>query len=79
MASGRAELKLYRLPLARWCATQPDLVRFRGECLLYRAEVLQLRGNWSDAARDAQDACALLMSRPAAGAASPSRGCRCFV
>ena len=55
--------------LARWCATQPDLVRFRGECLLYRAEVLQLRGNWSDAARDAQDACELLMSRPAVGAA----------
>jgi ATP/maltotriose-dependent transcriptional regulator MalT len=55
--------------LARWCATQPDLVRYRGECLLYRAEVLQLRGHWSDAARDAQDACELLMSRPAAGAA----------
>ena len=55
--------------LARWCATQPDLVRYRGECLLYRAEILQLRGNWSDAARDAQDACALLMSRPMAGAA----------
>jgi ATP/maltotriose-dependent transcriptional regulator MalT len=55
--------------LARWCATQPDLVRYRGECLIYRAEVQQLRGNWSDAARDAQDACALLMSRPAVGAA----------
>jgi DNA-binding CsgD family transcriptional regulator len=55
--------------LARWCATQPDLVRYRGECLLYRAEVLQLRGDWDGAARDAQDACALLMSRPAVGAA----------
>src|SRR4029450_847330 len=55
--------------LTQWCATQPGLVRYRGECLLYRAEVLQLHGNWSDAARDAQDACALLMSRPAAGAA----------
>jgi hypothetical protein len=40
--------------LARWCATQPDLVRYRGECLLYRAEVLQLRGKWDEAARDAQ-------------------------
>jgi DNA-binding CsgD family transcriptional regulator len=55
--------------LGRWCATQPDLVRYRGECLLYRAEVLQLRGKWDEAARDAQDACKLLMSRPAAGAA----------
>jgi DNA-binding CsgD family transcriptional regulator/tetratricopeptide (TPR) repeat protein len=55
--------------LARWCAAQPDLVRYRGECLLYRAEVLQMRGKWDEAARDAQDACELLMSRPAAGAA----------
>jgi DNA-binding CsgD family transcriptional regulator len=55
--------------LSKWCATQPDLVRYRGECLQYRAEVLQLRGQWNDAARDALSACELLMSRPAAGAA----------
>jgi DNA-binding CsgD family transcriptional regulator len=55
--------------LAQWCATQPDLVRYRGECLLYRAEVMQLRGQWDDAARDARDACELLLSRPAAGSA----------
>jgi DNA-binding CsgD family transcriptional regulator/tetratricopeptide (TPR) repeat protein len=55
--------------LARWCATQADLVRYRGECLLYRAEVLQMRGKWDEAARDAQDACELLTSRPAGGAA----------
>jgi DNA-binding CsgD family transcriptional regulator len=55
--------------LAQWCATQPDLVRYRGECLQYRAEVLQLRGQWNDAARDALGACELLMSRPMAGAA----------
>jgi DNA-binding CsgD family transcriptional regulator/tetratricopeptide (TPR) repeat protein len=58
--------------LAQWCAGQPDLVRYRGECLLYRAEVMQLRGNWDDAAQDAHDACGLLTSgegRPMAGAA----------
>jgi DNA-binding CsgD family transcriptional regulator len=60
--------------LARWCATQPDLVRYRGECLQYRAEVLQLRGRWNEAARDAQSACDLLISRPAAGAAFYRRG-----
>ena len=59
----------WTLSLAEWCGAQPDLVRYRGECLLYRAEVMQLRGNWDDAARDAQDACELLASRPAAGAA----------
>jgi DNA-binding CsgD family transcriptional regulator len=60
--------------LAQWCATQPDLVRYRGECLHYRAEVLQLRGRWEEAAHDARDACALLISRPAAGAAFYRRG-----
>jgi DNA-binding CsgD family transcriptional regulator len=55
--------------LAQWCAAQPGLVRYRGECLLYRAEVLQLRGKWGEAAHDAQHACELLMSRPVAGAA----------
>jgi DNA-binding CsgD family transcriptional regulator/tetratricopeptide (TPR) repeat protein len=55
--------------LARWCAAQPDLVRYRGECLLYRAEVMQARGQWDEAAQDAQAACDLLQSRPAAGAA----------
>jgi ATP/maltotriose-dependent transcriptional regulator MalT len=58
--------------LAQWCAGQPGLVRYRGECLLYRAEVMQLRGNWDHAAQDAHDACGLLTSgegRPMAGAA----------
>jgi DNA-binding CsgD family transcriptional regulator len=59
----------WTMSLAEWCAAQPDLVRYRGECLLYRAEVMQLRGKWNDAAQDAQDACDLLASRPAAGAA----------
>jgi ATP/maltotriose-dependent transcriptional regulator MalT len=59
----------WTMSLARWCASQPDLVRYRGECLLYRAEVMQLRGKWDEAVRDAQDACELLSSRPAAGAA----------
>jgi DNA-binding CsgD family transcriptional regulator len=58
--------------LSRWCATQPDLVRYRGECRSYRAEVLQLRGKWHDAEADVQEACALLttgLGRAAAGAA----------
>jgi hypothetical protein len=56
---------------AQWCAAQPDLVRYRGECLLYRAEVMQLRGQWSDAMRDARDASGLLTStrHPMAGVA----------
>lgn len=55
--------------LAQWCASQPDLVRYRGECLLYRAEVMQAHGRWVEAAQDARSAIELLRSRPAAGAA----------
>jgi DNA-binding CsgD family transcriptional regulator len=56
--------------LSRWCASQPDLVRYRGECLIYRAEIMQWRGNWNEAERDARTACELLTpGRGRAGAA----------
>ncbi len=58
--------------LARWCASQQDLVRYRAECLVYRAELMQWRGDWTAAEQDARDACDLLRAgrgRAAIGAA----------
>lgn len=50
--------------LERWCASQPDLVPYRGHCLVRRAELLQLRGQWAEALLQAQAAREFL-SRPA--------------
>jgi DNA-binding CsgD family transcriptional regulator len=58
--------------LERWCAEQPDLAPYRGPCMVRRAELLQLHGEWRDAVEEASRACERLSrppAHPAAGAA----------
>lgn len=42
--------------LARWCASQPDVVPFRGPCLAYRVQFLELHGAWGEAAAEVERA-----------------------
>jgi DNA-binding CsgD family transcriptional regulator len=67
---GRAQA--WTAALTRWCASQPDLVAYRGQCMVHRAEIMALRGAWRDAMEEAQRASERFLKgpdHPAAGAA----------
>lgn len=51
--------------MTTWCARQPDSLGFRGQCLIHRAELMQLNGAWSGASDEAKRARDRLMQPPA--------------
>ena len=58
--------------LTQWCESQPGMVAFRGNCLVFRAEIMQLHGQWVEAMTEAEKARDVLLRPPAqpfAGAA----------
>ena len=58
--------------MTRWRSEEPDLIPFRGRCLVYRAELMQFHGDWSSASAEvrlAEDALLRPPPEPAAGEA----------
>jgi ATP/maltotriose-dependent transcriptional regulator MalT len=58
--------------LTRWCDSQPDLIPYRGQCLVRRSEILRLHGEWQEAleeARQARDRLSQPPNQPAVGLA----------
>ncbi len=69
-----ARAREWTAALSRWCDVDADLVPYRGQCLVHRAEVLRLHGAWDEAASAADAACVRLGPAPAAGDAWYERG-----
>jgi len=67
----------WTVALTRWCERQPDLLAFTGRCLVHRAELMRLRGDWLHALEEARRAGARFeeaMNRAAAAKACYLRG-----
>jgi DNA-binding CsgD family transcriptional regulator len=50
--------------LSRWLESEPEMLPFRGNCLVYRAEVMRLHGSWADASAEAMRARELMLRPP---------------
>lgn len=55
--------------LSQWYHAQPDIVPFRGQCLVRRSQIMHLHGDWSEAQAEMQRACKILTQPPGEPAA----------
>jgi len=62
--------------LSAWCATDPSIVPYRGQCLVHRSQVLMSKGDWKQAGTEAERARAHLAAHdhPALGYALYQQG-----
>lgn len=50
--------------MTQWCESHSDLVIYNGQCLVRRAQILQLHGAWTDALDAARHACERCLDPP---------------
>ena len=62
--------------LDAWCAAQPGLVPYRGQCLVHRSEIFRAHGDWVGAMSEAESARRVLemSEHPALGLALYEQG-----
>jgi len=64
-----ARAREWTAALTRWCDARPDMVPYRGTCLVHRSQMMTLGGDWTNAAEEALRAESLLRGRSAGDAA----------
>ncbi|MEI9952980.1 MAG: LuxR C-terminal-related transcriptional regulator [Pseudomonadota bacterium] len=59
--------------LSRWCDAQPQLITFTGACMVSRAEILQVGGQWSEALAESERAIERYLATLGASATGEAR------